>query len=47
MNKGIDSGTTAKGSFGSSFAPEHKKELLRVLVPLKLEWMKNRKDLQK
>lgn len=47
MNKGIDSGTTAKGSFGTSFAPEHKKELFRVLVPLKLEWMKNRKDLQK
>lgn len=47
MNKGIDSGTTAKGSFGSSFAPEHKKELLRVLVPLKLEWMKNREGFTK
>lgn len=34
-------------NFGTSFAPEHKKELLRALLPVKLEWMKNRKDLQK
>jgi len=25
MNKGIDIGTTAQGSFGTRFAPEHKR----------------------